>query len=258
MRFGSLGASEDLRGDEFPVDRGIGQIAGPSGPFLPPFRRFPMARALPILQAPFALEDLQIASPCHAEWSDMEGDERVRFCGICEKNVYNLSGMTRQEATALVTDREGSVCIRMFRRTDGTVLTGDCPVGVRAALHRARREAFVAAAAGVAAITALLAFLGGTATKRTCARLDDLRTTIVEQAVTPPPPSVPVAPTMGAAPPPGDDVIMGDVAMPMPTTGSMAAPATDPPVLMGRPAVRPMMGELNVPAPQRGRAARPH
>jgi hypothetical protein len=199
-----------------------------------------MPRTLPILQSPLALEDLQIASPCHAEWSDMQGDERVRFCGLCEKNVYNLAGMSRQEATALVTDREGSVCIRMYRRADGTVLTSDCPVGVRAALRRARREMLLAAATGVAAITALIAFLGGAATKKTCTRLDDVRTTIVEQAEQqPPPPPEPVQPLMGAAPPPGL-YSMGDVAVP--------PPSPPPPALVGKPAA---------PAPTMGRVARP-
>src|SRR3954452_5823731 len=43
-------------------------------------------RALPLL------ESIRIASPCKANWDDMVGDERARFCGQCAKNVYNLSG----------------------------------------------------------------------------------------------------------------------------------------------------------------------
>jgi hypothetical protein len=75
-----------------------------------------------------ALESLQIASPCDAAWSDMKGDERVRFCGSCEKNVYDLSKMTRAEAERLLAEKE-SPCVRLYRRRDGTVLTSDCPVG---------------------------------------------------------------------------------------------------------------------------------
>src|SRR6516162_8887116 len=37
---------------------------------------------------------LRVASPCPADWNAMQGDDRVRFCGQCEKNVYNLSAMT--------------------------------------------------------------------------------------------------------------------------------------------------------------------
>jgi hypothetical protein len=211
-----------------------------------------MARALPILSSPFALEELQIASPCPAEWNDMVGDERVRFCGLCDKNVYNLSGLTRREATALVTDREGSVCIRMFRRADGTVLTSDCPVGVRAAVHRARREVLFAAATTVAAVTALLAFLGGSFTKKACARLTDVRTTIVEQAHEIPVPE----PLTGAPPPlPPATPVMGGVAMPPPSPPS---PPSTP--LMGKvaPPERPTMGEAVAPSPRTGRIARPH
>jgi hypothetical protein len=73
------------------------------------------------------LEDVEIASPCQASWEDMQGDERVRFCGLCRLNVYNLSGMTRNEGEAFLQKCEGRVCVRMFRRADGTVLTEDCP-----------------------------------------------------------------------------------------------------------------------------------
>jgi hypothetical protein len=77
------------------------------------------------------LDRITIASPCSASWDDMVGDDRVRFCGKCEKNVYNLSSMESAEAEALLREHEGNVCVRLYRRQDGTVLTSDCPVGVR-------------------------------------------------------------------------------------------------------------------------------
>jgi hypothetical protein len=61
----------------------------------------------------------------------MEGDERVRFCALCSKNVYNLSAMSRSEAEALVREQEGRLCVRFYRRRDGTLLTDNCPVGFR-------------------------------------------------------------------------------------------------------------------------------
>lgn len=82
-------------------------------------------RTLPIL------DDIRVASPCNASWDAMDGDDRVRFCGDCKKNVYNLSAMTRDEAEALITEREGKICARFYRRKDGTVLTTDCSVGAR-------------------------------------------------------------------------------------------------------------------------------
>lgn len=55
----------------------------------------------------------------------------MRFCGLCRKNVYNLSAMPREAAERLVAEREGDLCALLYRRQDGTVLTADCPVGRR-------------------------------------------------------------------------------------------------------------------------------
>jgi hypothetical protein len=60
----------------------------------------------------------------------MEGDDRRRFCAECRLHVYNLSAMTRPEATRFLQEQEGRVCVRLYRRIDGAVLTRDCPVGV--------------------------------------------------------------------------------------------------------------------------------
>jgi hypothetical protein len=78
-----------------------------------------------------SLDELRIATPCHADWDEMTGDERVRFCARCEKSVYNISAMPRAEAEAFIRRRDGRVCIRLYRRRDGTVITGDCPDGTR-------------------------------------------------------------------------------------------------------------------------------
>ncbi len=76
------------------------------------------------------LDDVRIATPCPASWAAMEGDDRRRFCSQCRLHVYNLSAMTRQEATRFLQEQEGRVCVRLYRRVDGTVLTRDCPIGV--------------------------------------------------------------------------------------------------------------------------------
>ncbi|MBK9765573.1 MAG: hypothetical protein IPP63_00360 [Chloracidobacterium sp.] len=67
------------------------------------------------------LNDIKIASPCSADWNGMYGDERKRFCGECKLNVYNLSGMTKNEAERLVTNAEGRLCVRFYQRADGSV-----------------------------------------------------------------------------------------------------------------------------------------
>jgi hypothetical protein len=69
----------------------------------------------------------------------MIGSERVRFCGQCELNVYNLSAMSRPEAESLITRTEGRLCIRFYRRREGSIITRDCPLGLRALKRRASR-----------------------------------------------------------------------------------------------------------------------
>jgi hypothetical protein len=86
----------------------------------------------------------------------MAGDRRVRFCPYCRQNVYNLSAMTAAEATSLLRERERSPCVRFYRRRDGTVLTTDCPVGVRRIAGNAWRWTATAAAAGPAFVLGLL------------------------------------------------------------------------------------------------------
>lgn len=93
------------------------------------------------------LSEVRVASPCPARWEEMVGDDRVRFCSECRKNVYNLSVMTEAAALELVRSREG-ICGLLYRRRDGSVLTADCPVG-RAAFHRRVLRRVLATAASL-------------------------------------------------------------------------------------------------------------
>jgi hypothetical protein len=69
----------------------------------------------------------------------MYGNDRVRFCGQCNLNVYNLSAMTREEAEDLIKNVEGRLCVRFYMRNDGTIITGNCPVGLKAFRRRISR-----------------------------------------------------------------------------------------------------------------------
>jgi hypothetical protein len=82
------------------------------------------------------LKQVRIAAPCHASWDSMKGDDRIRFCGECKLNVYNISEMTASEATGLIRGHEGRLCIRMYQRPDGTVISKNCPVGLTAMRRR--------------------------------------------------------------------------------------------------------------------------
>jgi hypothetical protein len=95
------------------------------------------------------LDSVRVASPGHASWGEMLGDDRVRFCTSCEKNVFNLSAMPRDDAERLLAERmNGELCVRFFQRADGTIMTQDCPVGVT----KRRRKLAVLAAAGAGAM----------------------------------------------------------------------------------------------------------
>jgi hypothetical protein len=102
----------------------------------------------------YTLDNVRVAAPCEADWDEMMGDERVRFCGQCSLNVYNLSSMTRKEAESLISRHEGRLCVRYYRRADGSILTNNCPVGLRAIKRRVSRVAR-------ATISTVLSFFAG-------------------------------------------------------------------------------------------------
>lgn len=167
-------------------------------------------RRLPVL------DDIRVASACHERWDAMTGDEQSRFCGSCRKNVYNLSSMTREAAEALVRSKEGDLCVRFFRRTDGTILTADCPVGVR------RKRVRLVAAAG--AVTALAAGAVGFTFAQMGAPVRPVAPSVAAPLV--------AAPPVTAAPEP-TEMMQGQMVMGV---------TADPPPVIQRPRMgRPMM-----------------
>ncbi len=90
------------------------------------------------------LSNIRIASPCSQRWEEMVGDHHMRFCSHCQLNVYNFSAMTKVEVESFLMKAEGRVCGRFYQRADGTMLTQDCPVGLRALKRRVSRIAATA------------------------------------------------------------------------------------------------------------------
>ena len=82
-------------------------------------------------RATLCLDNIGVASPCRVSWDDMVGTNQVRHCQQCNQRVYDLSGMSRNEAESLIQNKEGRLCVRFFRRSDGKVMTSDCPYGIR-------------------------------------------------------------------------------------------------------------------------------
>ncbi|MDQ1920306.1 hypothetical protein [Massilia pseudoviolaceinigra] len=105
---------------------------------------------------PITLHRIEIASPCMASWDKMKGDDRVRHCNDCNKSVFNLSAMPATEAAALMAENHtGDLCVRFYRRQDGTVMTGDCSDSPRAAVRQAWRRLPGIAGAAVLALAAV-------------------------------------------------------------------------------------------------------
>lgn len=185
-------------------------------------------RALPLL------ESIKIASPCTASWDEMKGDERVRYCGHCEKNVYNLSGMERDEAEKLVRERSTEICVRLYQRQDGTVITADCPVGVR---RKRRRRLFAATAAAVGSGLAAYPMFAHTVHQgEVDMRMGGMAIDAPEppappRAVEAPPPAEPQQVTMGRMP------LRPVAAPPEKTTGKTTK-------RVKHPETRPVMGKL--------------
>src|SRR6266404_836627 len=100
------------------------------------------------------LDNVRVAAPCSADWEQMIGNERARFCAQCNLNVYNLSSMTKSEAESFIARNEGSVCVRFYRRRDGSIIADNCPVGLRAIR---RRMSYIARAVA----SAVLSFFTG-------------------------------------------------------------------------------------------------
>ncbi len=176
------------------------------------------------------LSRTRVATPCRADWSQMTGDDKSRYCGSCKKNVYNLSAMSGKEAAALIREKEGNLCIRYYQRADGTVMTQDCPVGV-AAVRRKITRAFAAVVVGVASgMTLAFEAIRFGADKPS---LFAERVQVWAQRISPQP-----SPT-----PPEITVTAGGMA---PIPAETPAPVETPDYTMGAPVMVPEMGEMVV------------
>jgi hypothetical protein len=180
------------------------------------------------------LDDIRVASPCHARWDDMAGDERARFCGQCSKNVFNLSAMTRAQIETLIREKEGKFCGRFYRRPDGRMITADCPTGRRRRRDRLARW-------GGAMFATVMLFLGIRSTVRA---QEKNKPTVPKENPTRLMGEVSVAPA-----------VMGDIALPQPAVTNKVGvltncPAPNPgPVIMGLVALPPQTNRTSQPNP---------
>lgn len=92
-------------------------------------------------------DSIDVPEPCSQSWDAMIGDDQTRFCGSCEKKIYNLSAMSRVAAKKLLFQSNESVCVRMEKNADGKVET------LKKRLHQITRQIPIAAGVLSASLT---------------------------------------------------------------------------------------------------------
>jgi len=85
--------------------------------------------------------DLIVSSPCPTTWEQLVGNDRVRYCGQCALNVYNLAIMSSAEIERLVHQTGGRLCGRLYVRPDRTATLRDCPTARSSLLRRRLHQA---------------------------------------------------------------------------------------------------------------------
>jgi hypothetical protein len=111
---------------------------------------------MPMNKRKINLDQVQIARSCSNDWESLTGNDRVRFCGECNKNVYNFTAMTRSEAENLIRETAGNICARIIRDVEGFVVTAKSPIGLNLIPLRASKiaSAVVATALSVSSVSA--------------------------------------------------------------------------------------------------------
>ncbi len=61
------------------------------------------------------IDSISVSSPCSEDWEKMHGNDRVRFCDHCAKNVRDLSAVRRKEAMRMVQASGGGLCVRYVK-----------------------------------------------------------------------------------------------------------------------------------------------
>lgn len=65
---------------------------------------------------------------CRWSWTEpFNAKERYRACALCQAAVYDFSGLTHEQAGALVFQRENLKTPRFYQRGDGKFMTRQCP-----------------------------------------------------------------------------------------------------------------------------------
>jgi len=113
------------------------------------------------------LTSVPLATPCESPWDAMQGDDKLRHCTECSRDVYDLSAMAPIEAELRLLNAPAEVpCIRYLRAPDGSILHRLAP---RSFLPSSPARSLTVASALGLALTPSAAFAGGKRDKRATA-----------------------------------------------------------------------------------------
>ena len=88
------------------------------------------------------VEKIVIQAPCQVGWDEMAGDDMIRFCGQCKKNVHNLSTLPDDRLAEVLAERKiKETCVIMSKDKNGRVRFDNCPVALRKVRDHYRKVA---------------------------------------------------------------------------------------------------------------------
>jgi hypothetical protein len=88
-------------------------------------------RALEPFKPFIPIECSKKALPCDWTWDETYSSERYRYCGQCQRPVYNFAGLEIAEAEVIILKAENRSKYTLYKRTDGKIMTSDCPVAIK-------------------------------------------------------------------------------------------------------------------------------
>lgn len=96
------------------------------------------------------LDQIEIVSPCSADWDSMKGNDQIRFCEHCNRNVNDLTQITHKQIKRLIAHSNGRFCVRYYPGSGAPLPARSIPQKVH---QIGRRVSRIAAGAFTAALS---------------------------------------------------------------------------------------------------------
>lgn len=110
------------------------------------------------------VDRLKIDFPCTADWNQMRGNERIRYCEECNKYVYDFARLPRRQVEEMMAASPGRICAKLTYKNNSLVFLDSKP--------RPRPESHRASPLAAAILTAMLGINTGAALPVMAAPLD--------------------------------------------------------------------------------------